>query len=173
MAHVKGQPAWNKGLTKETDIRIKKIADKNSISQTNSYKNGNRKKTEMSEQNRKNLSERQSLHNTGGKSKWFEIAGKKVQGTWELFFANKFEELGIKWIKPGTNNDIWKYEWEGKIKSYSPDFYLPDYNLWLEIKGYWWGRDKEKMEIVKKTYPERKLIIIEELSIEKVLSSLN
>ena len=162
-------PAWNKGLSKKTDERIRQLGYTISKNQKEAFKNGTRKPTKMSEENKIKLSERQSLNNSGGKTKWFEVAGQKIQGTWERNIAIKFEELKIKWFKPKTNNDIWKYAWEGKIKSYSPDFYLPDYDLWLEIKGYWWGRDKEKMEIVKKTYPERKLIIIEEKDYKKIL----
>lgn len=110
---------------------------------------------------RKRLSEKQSLNNSGGKSKWFDINGIKVQGTWERDIAIKFNELNIEWIKPKTNNSIWIYEKDGKQHSYSPDFYLPEFDIYIEIKGYWWGDDKNKMDIIIKTYPERRLLIIE------------
>ena len=34
------------------------------------------------------------------------------------------------------------------IKSYTPDIFLPEFGLTLEIKGYWWGNDEEKMKCV-------------------------
>lgn len=110
---------------------------------------------------RDKLSKEQSLMNRGGKSKWFEVNGIKVQGTWEYNIALKFEELNISWQKPKTNNDVWLYLKDGKIKSYSPDFYLPEFDVFIEIKGHWWGDDREKMRIVKETYPDRKIIIVE------------
>lgn len=44
----------------------------------------------------------------------------------------------------------------------TPDFYLPEFDMFIEIKGYWWGNDKEKMICVMKQYPYKKLIIVKE-----------
>lgn len=57
----------------------------------------------------------------------------------------------------------------GKTRSYTPDFYLEDYDLYLEIKGFWWGDDREKMDIVLETHPEKKICIIEKEKYEKIL----
>lgn len=77
--------------------------------------------------------------------------------------------MNIDWIKPKTNNYIFKYEVDGKIKSYTPDFYLPSFDVYLEIKGYWWGRDREKMDLVISKYPETKFVIIEKEKFIKIL----
>lgn len=108
---------------------------------------------------RKQLSKRMSEHNPGGKSKWFTVAGKKVQGTWERDFALFLEEKSIKWerCKP------WKYIISEQEKRYTPDFYLPERDLFVEIKGYWWGNDKEKMVAVIAQYPNRNILIIEDI----------
>ena len=111
----------------------------------------------MSLEARKRLSKRQSEHNSGGKSKWYEVAGKKVQGTWERDLALLFERQGVQWERCKS----WSYYIDGKKKSYTPDFYLPEYGIYLEVKGYWWGADKEKMEAVKFQYPYRKLLILD------------
>jgi hypothetical protein len=163
--------AWNKGLTKETDDRVLEYTKKITIIQREKVANGSFFIVPMGTEARKRLSEEQSLHNRGGKSKWFDVGGIKVQGTWERNLALKFNELGIKWTKPSTNNDVWKYIQDGIEKSYAPDFHLLDYNIWLEVKGYWWGRDKEKMEIVRKTYPDRKIIVIEKEDYKKILKN--
>jgi len=110
---------------------------------------------------RKKLSQEQSLRNRGGKCKWFKVSGQKVQGTWERDLALAFNKLGIQWIKPTVNRDIWKYYCDGKIKSYTPDFYLPEFDVYIELKGYWWGDDKRKMDIIKQTYPYKKLLVVE------------
>ncbi len=109
---------------------------------------------------RKILSEKQSLNNSGGKSKWFDVAGKRVQGTYEKQFAEQLEVEGILWEKVKTNNHIFKYVWEGKVRSYAPDFYLSELNLYVEIKGFWWGNDENKMIAVKEQHADKNLVVI-------------
>lgn len=121
------------------------------------------------EESKRKISEKLSINNKGGRSKWYEVAGQKVQGTWERNVALKFEELGIKWKKLKTNKDTLKYTMDNKVRSYTPDFYLEDYNVLLEIKGHWWGRDKEKMDIVLKTYPNKNIVVVEKLQYERLL----
>ena len=106
---------------------------------------------------RARLSKVQSENNRGGKCKWFTVAGKKVQGTWERDLALVFEELQIKWVRP----KCWLYEMNGKQRRYSPDFYLPDYDLYLELKGYWWGNDRQKMDAVLEQHQDKRIMIIE------------
>ena len=163
--------AWNKGLSKKTDARIAKYSELISRTQKARVANGTFIPSIMSVEAKKRLSEEQSLHNRGGKSKWYNVDGVKVQGTWERNLALKFKEIGIKWTKPHTNNEVWKYTQDNVEKSYAPDFYLPDYDIWLEVKGYWWGKDKEKMDIVMKTYPNRKIVIVEKTEYENILKN--
>lgn len=124
----------------------------------------------MGEAARKRLSERQALSNTGGRCKWYTVGGISVQGTWEFNVATKLSEHGIAWVKAKSSDYLWWYVGDdGKEHSYAPDFYLPELNTWLEIKGYWWGNDKRKMEIVSQTYPDRRLVIIEKVDYERIL----
>lgn len=111
-----------------------------------------------------------SINNKGGKCKWYVVDGQKVQGTWERNIAIKLSEMNIKWVKLKTNKDIIQYELDGVIKSYTPDFYLEEYDVYLEIKGYWWGNDKSKMIAVKEQHPEKKIKIIEKLEYTKILN---
>jgi len=167
---VRTKPAWNKGLTKENDDRVRKNGVSGSKSAQQRIKNGTYKTCKHSEKTKKKLSIQKSLHNSGGRCKWYKVAGQSIQGTWERDIAIVFERENIKWKKPLKKKDVWSYiNDEGKTKSYTPDFYLPDYDLFLEIKGYWWGNDKRKMEIVQATYPERKIIIIEKVQYQAIL----
>lgn len=52
----------------------------------------------------------------------------------------------------------------------SPDFLLPDFDVYLEPKGYWWGDDKRKMEIIFETYPNVKIILIEKDLYQSLIS---
>ena len=124
--------------------------------------------TVMGQDARRRLSERMSQHNPGGKSKWYEVSGKKVQGTWERNFALYCNENNIAWdrCKP------WKYVLDGKIKSYTPDFYLPAFDLYVEIKGRWWGNDRAKMDAVIEQHPDKKILIIEKQEYSKLYADV-
>ena len=161
--HTKGKPAWNKGLTKLTDQRV----NKNALSVSKSTKG--RKGRPHSDETKLKISLKMSINNKGGKSKWYEVAGQKVQGTWERNCALKFEEKNIVWEKLKTNQHTFQYEMNGKLKSYTPDFYLKEYDVYLEIKGYWWGEDRKKMDIVLEKYKDKKIIVIEKEKYEKIL----
>ena len=144
----KGKPAWNKGLTKETNEFVKLNSENVSKTYKLQIENGTYVVRKMGKEARKKLSIKQSLNNSGGKCKWFEISGQKVQGTWERDLSLKFEELKIDWYKPKVGKDVFCYNVDGIIKSYTPDFYLKEIDIYLELKGYWWGNDKEKMKLV-------------------------
>ena len=124
--------------------------------------------TVMGQDAKRRLSERMSQHNPGGKSKWYEVSGKKVQGTWERNFALYCNENNIAWdrCKP------WKYVLDGKIKSYTPDFYLPAFDLYVEIKGRWWGNDRAKMDAVIEQHPDKKILIIEKQEYSKLYADV-
>ena len=63
----------------------------------------------------------------------------------------------------------WEYEkqtfWFTKIKrgvrSYLPDFWLPDTQEYIEIKGYLDPRSKTKLKRMRIYYPEVKVILIQ------------
>jgi len=165
---TKGSIPWNKGLTAEIDERVKRNGE--SVSKTLKHKvdNGTFVPNRPGEKARRKTSERQSLKNSGGKSKWYDVGGQKVQGTWERNVALKFNELSIKWVKCKCNKDIIKYTIDDTEKSYTPDFYLPEYDLFLEIKGYWWGDDKRKMDAVL-SQTDKNILIIEKCDYERIL----
>jgi hypothetical protein len=166
----KGKVPWNKGLTKEADFRVLK----NSISCSKTLKEQVEKglyiPRRMGQLARDRLSEKQSLNNSGGKCKWYNVNGVKVQGSWERDIALKLSEMQIEWVKPKTNKFIFKYKINNKTKSYSPDFYLPKFDVYLEIKGYWWGNDRVKMKLIKEQYPTKKIVIIEKEEYKKILN---
>lgn len=164
--------AWNKGLTKETDERVKRNSLNAQLAVKKLRSEGVEKvKGKKSEEFLKALSIRQSLKNSGGKCKWFEVSGQKVQGTWEYKLALKFEELQIQWRKPKVNNEVFFYKKDDKTKAYTPDFYLEEVELFLEVKGFWWGNDEEKMKLVREQNDKlnHKLLIILKEKFEIIL----
>ena len=57
-----------------------------------------------------------------------------------------------------------KYQYEPKFfdlgnTTYTPDFYLPEFDCYIEIKGYWRDDAKKKFKLFKKLYPENRIKI--------------
>ena len=93
------------------------------------------------------------------------IAGEVLlDGNWELKTAIYFDENNINWRR---NKKRFNYvDLSGKKRTYCPDFYLVDDNLYIEIKGYEteldrskWGQFTEKIEIWNKSNLKSKKII--------------
>lgn len=90
-----------------------------------------------------------------------------MDSTWEVACASRLDELGIKWerdhsIKLG-------YITRGKRKrNYIPDFYLPEYDVYIEVKGYWTDAARHKMKDVQARNPVRIIILESLLAIDQI-----
>ena len=82
-------------------------------------------------------------HLSFSKSRTIEYKGYKFQGSWEFAFAKYLDNLNIKWERPNKKFD---YKYNNDNHKYLPDFYLSDYNLYIEIKGYPTQKDFCKWE---------------------------
>lgn len=91
---------------------------------------------------------------TRGRGGW--VGGKHMRSSWEIAFANALNEAGV----------VWQYEARkfrlGDGRAYKPDFWLPEHNTLVEIKGHWYPAAKEKFRLFLEQYPEEKIIVIEE-----------
>ena len=84
-----------------------------------------------------------------------------MDSTWEVACAKRLDELGIRWIRNPSLK--LKYTTRGRReRNYIPDFYLPDLNIYIEVKGYWTDAARHKMEDVQKRNPV-KILILESL----------
>ena len=124
----------------------------------NAYANGRAKAAIPTAEQRTKNSEKLTLNNIGPHCKWYVVNGVKLQGRWERNVALALNKHNISWIRPDKNH-IFKYSINQKVRSYSADFYLPELDIYLEIKGYWWRDDELKMKIVKEAYPDKTLLI--------------
>lgn len=61
-----------------------------------------------------------------------EYNGIMLDSSWELALAKRLDQLGIKWTRPEPLKWIDK---SGIYHNYFPDFYLPDYDLYLDPKN--------------------------------------
>lgn len=63
-----------------------------------------------------------------------EYKGYWMDSGSERTFAELLDIHGIRWIK-NTDKFFQYRDLSGKLRKYYPDFYLPDYDYWVEIKG--------------------------------------
>lgn len=170
-----GEIPWNKGLSIETDVRIKQSIELLKFR----YKIGELTSPMRGKLHTNKSKEKMSLHannkNNGYvKTKWYDIfcpyenKNIKVQGTWELKYAEYLNKNNIQWIRPKEPLHYKLFE-EDYIHSYYPDFYLINTNEFVEIKGFWWKSkdgnvdDKRKMENVINQNKDKKILIIEDI----------
>ena len=84
-----------------------------------------------------------------------------MDSSWEVACATKLDDLKIEWVRDPNM----KLEYRNRrlrLKNYIPDFYLPDYDIYLEVKGYWTDVAKWKMRDICSRYPG-KITILESL----------
>ena len=89
----------------------------------------------------------------------------QMDSSWEVECAKKLDELGVKWER--TEDIKLKYiDKRAQTRNYIPDFYLPDYDMYLEVKGYWTTPARWKMRSVMDRNPGkiRLLESLEEIS---------
>ncbi len=83
--------------------------------------------------------------------------GHYVRSTWEANIARLFKLFGINYIyEPQT----FKFPVKKGNTAYTPDFYLPEYNLYIEVKGYMYFSSRVKLKRMFRYYSNLKLLIL-------------
>lgn len=100
-----------------------------------------------------------SCNFVNGRTPRLEYNGVILNGTWELIVAKYLDFNNIKWERPSIP---FEYIWENKTHLYYPDFYLPEYDIYLEVKGYERERDKCKWKVVSN------LVVLKKKDIEDI-----
>ncbi|BES53076.1 hypothetical protein [Aeromonas phage phiWae14] len=81
----------------------------------------------------------------------------KFDSSWEDALAIRLDDLDVIWTRP----DPIPYTLDGKNHNYFPDFYLPDYDLYLDPKApYIKVLQKDKLDVISKII---NLIIIDSI----------
>ena len=85
-----------------------------------------------------------------------------MTGTWQYEVGLWLDQQNINWTNKikGVH-----YIFQGKKKRYHPDFYLPQYDLYIQVKGYETDKDKRKW-----TQFKSKLLILRHQQIKKIKS---
>ena len=98
--------------------------------------------------------------NVCGRVKKVKYKDILLDSKWELIVAEYLDSLSIEWYKPKEGH---KYIYKNREHLYFPDFYLPKYNVFIEVKGYQRESDEYKWKVL------NNLIVIKQDDINKIL----
>lgn len=86
-----------------------------------------------SEKEKQHLSECAKKNNFGGwhTSKSYDYNGIKLDSSYEVAFAQDLDKNNIKWERPKPL----LYKLNGEEHRYYPDFFLPDYSVYVDTKN--------------------------------------
>lgn len=144
---------WNLGKTKINDERLLIASLK--LSETIRL-NGRPK---FSEEGLKNLSEHAKARGLGGyrphPNRGTRYNGIWFDSLWEVALAKDLDLNQIKWTRPSVG-----LVWTDQGNKYYPDFFLPDYNVFLDPKNeYLQIQDKLKISEAEKRNSVRVIVL--------------
>jgi len=84
-----------------------------------------------------------------------------MRSSWEVAYAKYLDKQGIKWQYEPKTFDLGK-------TTYTPDFYLPDSDTYVEIKGYFRNKAKIKISLFRKIYKNFNLKILKKSQLIKM-----
>lgn len=82
------------------------------------------------------------------------------RSSWELKYAMYLDQNSIAWIYEPEAFDLIV---ENKECTYTPDFYLPESQQYIEIKGFWYGDARVKLDAFMKIKPNTLIIVEKDL----------
>ena len=86
-----------------------------------------------------------------------------------ILFRSSYEVLFAKWL---DNNNI-KWQYESKTfnlgdSTYTPDFYLIEFNLYIEVKGYWREIAKRKFKLFEQKFSGERIKIVDKFELQSI-----
>ena len=91
-----------------------------------------------------------------------------MRSSYEIRVAELLTTLNIKW-----DYEPIAFPLNGTGTTYRPDFYLPDYNMWWEVKGWMRPASRDKLRQFFIQYPNEELRIIRENDILMIEQSVD
>ena len=104
-----------------------------------------------------NTSEQHAL-NHGINSKRIRYNNIVFRSTWEAIVAETLDNANFRY-----EYEQHKFFISEKLGNYIPDFYIPEKDVYIEVKGQWLFNAIQKIVEFRKKYPEKKLYIIDSI----------
>jgi predicted nuclease of restriction endonuclease-like RecB superfamily len=76
-----------------------------------------------------------------------------LRSSYEVIYAKQLDKTGIKWLYEFKRFNLGD-------TTYIPDFYLPDLDMYIEVKGWWRPTAILKFKLFQKLYPKIKIRVI-------------
>jgi hypothetical protein len=77
-----------------------------------------------------------------------------MRSSYEIEFALWLDKQEFDWQYESKTFDLGN-------TTYTPDFYLPEFNLWIEVKGFWRDDAKAKFELFKQIYCGERIKVLD------------
>jgi len=166
--------AWNKGLTKETDERVKQQGRSHSKAMKDGTVIPSFLNKQHSDETKQLLKERALANDYQRVNKntqpYITVTGETVMldSKWERIVAENLDNENIKWIRP---KPLKWYDSEGWVHNYFSDFYIPEWDVYLDPKNDWVEIDQqEKLEYLRLNYDNIYILKKHQLDIESIKS---
>lgn len=124
---------WNKGLTKETNSIVRQYSEKCHQRYVSGELVGSFTGKHHTESHRQKLRECALSNGLGGFNmrRGINYNGTKLDSSYEVELAKSLDKNNVKWQRCKR----FPYHMNGKLHHYTPDFFLPDYNIYLDPKN--------------------------------------
>lgn len=110
--------------------------------------------------------------NTSGESKWYDYQHSngliyKVQGQYELKFIAWLDSQGLEFL---CHKGFIPYiDKQGVKRFYYPDFFVTDWNSYIDIKSsYWFHKQKDKWDCINEQCKDYKIKILMETELKNL-----
>jgi len=93
---------------------------------------------------------------------YIKYSGVKVllDSSYEYRFAKVLDSLGVTWLCHAEMKPIRYTTPDGKIHNYHPDFYVNDWDAFLDTKGWFNEPQQAKVAAIRASHPTMTLIIV-------------
>jgi len=89
-------------------------------------------------------------------SNFIKYNGITFRSSWEALVAQRLHKSLFKY-----EYEKYKFFLNDKLGHYIPDFYIPEKDVFIEVKSQWLYNSRQKVVEFRKKYPEKKLYVIE------------
>lgn len=98
---------------------------------------------------------KQLLQHPTARNKFRKDLGHRVRSSWEANFCRI-----LKYFKEPYDYEKHTFKLN-EIERYTPDIYLINQDIFIEVKGYLYSHGKLKIDKFREKYPEKKLIVVD------------
>lgn len=92
---------------------------------------------------------------------WVKYKGTHFRSSWEMRFSQFLNLSKIKWLYESKTFDLGN-------TTYTPDFYLPEFDCYIEIKGWWRPLAIKKFKLFKQKYPKTNIKVLAKLQLKEI-----